>query len=55
MLEYMQERWETMTMLPKYKTVKAAIEAGLDNLCKWYKRIHDTDIYFVSLVLDGGT
>ncbi|KIJ30903.1 hypothetical protein M422DRAFT_103827, partial [Sphaerobolus stellatus SS14] len=37
---------------PKFKPVKAAIEAGLKNLNKWYKRTDNSNAYFICLVLD---
>ena len=48
----MQEKWETMAKLPKYATVAAGLQRGTDNLRKWYHNMYDTDIYFLSLVLD---
>jgi hypothetical protein len=50
----MQEKWETMARLPKYARVANALNAGLGNLRKWYKNLDDTDIYFISLILDPG-
>ena len=51
-IEFMQEKWETMAKLPKYATVAAGLQWGTDNLHKWYHNMDDTDIYFLSLVLD---
>ena len=53
-LEFMQEKWETMAKLPKYAPVTNGLDRGLNNLRKWYKNMDDTDIYFISLILDPG-
>jgi hypothetical protein len=51
-IEFMQEKWETMANLPKYSPVEAGLLQGTKNLRKWYNNMDDTDIYFISLVLD---
>lgn len=48
----MQEKWETMTKFPKYAPVQAGLLRGTTNLRKWYNNMDDTDIYFISVVLD---
>lgn len=53
-LEFMQEKWETMAKIEKYKPVVKGLENGLANLGKWYRNMDDTDIYFISLILDPG-
>jgi hypothetical protein len=50
----MQEKWETMVKLPKYSPVEAGLLQGTKNLRKWYNNMDETDIYFISLVLDPG-
>jgi hypothetical protein len=48
-LEYLQQSWESMELLPKFETVAPAIRAGIDNLSKWYQKTDDTDVYFIFL------
>ncbi|KIL55348.1 hypothetical protein M378DRAFT_46105, partial [Amanita muscaria Koide BX008] len=38
--------------IPEYAPVKQALEAGLENMRKWYRKSDDTSIYFISHVLD---
>jgi hypothetical protein len=38
-----------MSQLPKFCEMMPAIEAGLENLKKWYHRTDDTDAYFICL------
>ena len=33
----------------KFSELQDAIEAGLENLRKWYRRTDDTDVYFICL------
>lgn len=53
-IEFMQEKWETMAKLPKYAPVAGGLNRGLGNLRKWYNNMDDTDMYFISLLLDPG-
>jgi hypothetical protein len=48
-LEFMQEAWENMAVLKKFEDVREAIEAGLANIRKWYRKVDDTDAYFICL------
>jgi hypothetical protein len=48
-LEFMQEAWENMANLTKFHEFRMAIEAGLANLRKWYRKVDDTDAYFICL------
>lgn len=48
----MQEKWEKMARLEKYKPVVKGLERGLGNLRKWYRNMDDTDIYLMALVFD---
>lgn len=50
-LEFMQEAWENMARVPKFQDFKPALEAGLDNLRKWYRKVNETDVYFICLGL----
>ena len=45
----MQEAWENMAKHDRFERVHAAIDAGLENLQKWYRKVDDTDAYFISL------
>ena len=51
-LEFMQQRWETMVKQPQYAKIVPALKAGLQNLRKWYRSLDNTNIYFICLVLD---
>jgi hypothetical protein len=51
-LESMQQKWESMVKKPKYAQIVPALKAGLENLCKWYRILDDSNIYFICLVLD---
>jgi hypothetical protein len=51
-IEFMQQRWEAMAKESKYAPVADALEAGLDNLRKWYKSLDESNMYFICLVLD---
>jgi hypothetical protein len=51
-LESMQHKWERMVKNPKYEQIAPALKTGLENLCKWYRALDDTNIYFICLVLD---
>ena len=46
-LEYMQTAWENMANNPKFEVVEDAIQAGLKNLGKWYRKVDETDVYFI--------
>jgi hypothetical protein len=48
-LEFMQEAWENMAVHKKFEDVQEAIEAGLANIRKWYRKVDDTDAYFICL------
>ena len=48
-LEYLQETWQNMARSSKFDSLTWAIDAGLDNLCKWYRKVDDTDVYFICL------
>lgn len=48
-LEFLQESWENMTEASKFTDLQAPIEKGLDNLRKWYRKVDDTDVYFICL------
>ena len=48
LLEKVQSRWEAFCNTPEYAPVKHALDAGLENMRKWYRKTDDTSIYFVS-------
>jgi hypothetical protein len=50
-LEFLQTRWETLLDDPEFEPVHHGIQAGLENLNKWYRKLDDTDVYFVCLGL----
>jgi hypothetical protein len=45
----MQQSWENMARHPRFNEMSTAIEAGLENLSKWYHKVDNTDVYFVCL------
>jgi hypothetical protein len=48
-LEFLQASWENMANLPKFAELEDAIRAGLANIQKWYRKVHETDVYFICL------
>lgn len=48
-LEFLLQSWENMAELPKYYEVEHAIRKGLENIDKWYRKVNDTDAYFICL------
>ncbi|KAJ2912912.1 hypothetical protein MD484_g7496, partial [Candolleomyces efflorescens] len=52
LIEKLMTRWEDMAAQARFKPVKAAIEAGLENIVKWYRKTGETPIYFVAHVLN---
>ena len=48
-LEFLQEAWENMLRHKKFEEVHIPIEAGLANLRKWYRKVDDTNAYFICL------
>ena len=43
-----------MAKMETYTPVVAGLTKGLENLAKWYRNMDDTNIYFISLILDPG-
>ena len=41
-----------MAAHPKFADISEAINTGVDNLNKWYRKTDDTDVYFICLALD---
>jgi hypothetical protein len=48
LIEKVQSGWESRVLNPSYAPVKHALEAGLKNMNKWYRKADDTSIYFIS-------
>jgi len=48
-LEFLLQSWENMADLPKFSEVEYAIRKGLGNIDKWYRKVNDTDAYFICL------
>ena len=48
LIEKVQSDWENHCLNPVYAPVKHALEAGLKNMSKWYRKADDTLIYFIS-------
>ena len=38
-----------MSEIQKFSTVKDAILKGLENIDKWYRKVNDTDAFFIRL------
>jgi len=51
-LEFLLQSWENMAELPRFSEVEHAIQKGLENINKWYRKVNDTDAYFICLALD---
>lgn len=49
LLEFMQTRWEALLTQEEFAPVHEGICAGLTNLNKWYRKLDDTDFYFICL------
>ena len=48
-LEFLLQSWENMAEIQKFSTVKDAILKGLENIEKWYRKVNDTDAFFICL------
>lgn len=48
LLERLQLQWEALCNDDEYTPVKHALDAGLKNMQKWYRKTDDTSIYFIS-------
>jgi hypothetical protein len=48
-LEFLQQQWENMAQQPKFRDMLEAFKNSLENLCKWYCSVNDTDAYFICL------
>jgi hypothetical protein len=48
-LEFLLQSWENMAELPKISELKPALHKGLANINKWYRKVNDTDAYFICL------
>lgn len=48
-LEFLQETWENMAHALKFAEVSDAIGRGLANLKKWYRKVDETNAYFICL------
>lgn len=48
-LEFLLQSWENMANLPKFSEIEPAIRKGLENINKWYRKVNDTDAYFICL------
>lgn len=49
-LEFLIERWETMSKQPAYTEISAALSQGVESLKKWLTRTTTTsDAYFICL------
>ncbi|KAG1843931.1 hypothetical protein DFJ58DRAFT_844168 [Suillus subalutaceus] len=43
---------KTWLILQSSMIFSTAIKSGLDNICKWYHKINETDVYFICLALN---
>jgi hypothetical protein len=54
-MEFLQQMWGTMAKANKFNPLVDAIEAGLENMDKWYRKTKDTNVYFICLGKCGQT
>ena len=47
LLGLLQSKWEQLHDNASYAPVKHALEAGLENMKKWNKKMDETSIYFI--------
>ena len=48
-LEFLSQSWEDFGDNLDYETLAAPLQAGLDNLGKWYRRTDESDAYFITM------
>ena len=48
-LKYLQEQWTSMANATRFTSIAPAIQAGLDNLNKWYNKTEHTDAHIMCL------
>ena len=48
-LELLLKTWGDMANLPEFSEVEHAIHKGLRNIDKWYRKVNDSDAYFICL------
>lgn len=48
-LEHIREAWLQLAKKTEHEDIKEAIDFGLKNIDKWYRKLDDTDIYFICL------
>jgi hypothetical protein len=48
-MEFLQQMWGTMAKAAKFNELVDVIEAGLENMDKWYRKTKDTNVYFICL------
>ena len=48
LLKMLQGKWKELLENERYSPVHGALEAGLANMAKWYRKATDTSIYFIS-------
>ena len=41
--------WGTMVKATQFNELMDALDAGLENMDKWYRKTDDTDAYFICL------
>jgi Mg2+ and Co2+ transporter CorA len=48
-LEFLLQTWENMAKLSKFFEIEGAIRKGIENIDKWYRKVNDTDAFFICL------
>ena len=48
-LEYLQEQWSSMVNVTRFASIAPTIQAGLDNLNKWYNKTEHTNAHIMYL------
>ena len=48
-LEFLLQSWEELHDTPEYESLSGHLQAGLDNLGKWYRHTDESDAYFITM------
>ncbi|KAG1812884.1 uncharacterized protein BJ212DRAFT_1207387, partial [Suillus subaureus] len=49
------EEWKKLELMHnvlQFADFSTSIDSGINNLCKWYHKIDETNVYFICLMLD---
>jgi hypothetical protein len=48
-LEFLLEKWDKISVHPDFVAMKKPIQAGIENLRKWYWKVDESDAVFITL------